>query len=1308
MKIKMPKKLVHSVLFGPLCLILLIWQLFAPAQAQQQMLPDAKVNLPSGQEATGVGIPVDLSKKHVLLLHAYTYETASSIIMDPIFMKGFKDAGFATFNLHFEFMDLAKRPDTLHRREFAKYLDRKFEKRPIDLIIALHSPALYFLVEEGKNLFPGVPVINVIAASEFLAYEDLRSAYERRMLALKRTFVILPYSLDVDSTVKSILNLRPDTRKLVVISGSGFLDITMEQAVRRGLRVWQGRLPIEYFEALPLEEILKRVATLVPETAILFTNFGADPDGRVHSPPEVVRRISEAASAPVFGLFDTLLENGGIVGGVMPTFRGEAIRAVQQALEILRGRAPTEPVTISRPHFIPMFDWEQLKRWGLKENRLPPGSMVLNRPKTIWTEYKGLVIVGIAIFLAQTFLVIGLLVQRRLKRKAELSVRQKTEELDRFFNVSLDILCIANTEGYFLRLNPAAERILGYTREELISKPFLDFVHPDDLDRTREAISALASQQKVFSIENRYRCKDGTYRWLQWSSAPAGNLIYAAARDVTDRKQAEEALRQRNESIETILEQAPIGFAVHTIDDGVGRFVSARFEEIYGVQRGTIDSHYTFFDKVWPNHPDLREEIRRRVVADMTSGDACRMRWENVPVPLRSGKTRYITAMNIPVLDQNLMVSTVQDVTERKEAEEALKKSEERFRMLIETMNEGFGVQNEKGVWTYVNDQLCGMLRHLPGDVVGRPVTEFLDEANQSVLAEEIERQRKGKYSPYELTWTCHDGRKVTTIVSPKPIFNPEGSLKEVFSVITNISQRKRVEEELRTYQERLEEMVKVRTAELVMARDQADVANRAKSTFLANMSHELRTPLNSILGITQLLERDVEFPSQHRDALKILSRSGSYLLELINDVLEMSKIEAGKTTLDATSFDPRSFLGDLEEMVRLRANQKGLTLLFEYSSPLSQYIETDVRKLRQILVNLLSNAIKFTEEGRVTLRVALKEGGDTVPEAKASLAHLKFEIEDTGIGIAQEDMQRIFEPFVQVNPGRAAREGTGLGLTLSRMFIELLGGEMTVRSQVGRGSIFAFDIPVKLAEGAIIRTQEGDRRMLGLMPGQPSYRLLVVDDSIENRFVLRRLLEQGGFIVLEASGGQETVDLYESGRPDLIWMDLRMPGMDGYEAAQRIREAERGRGDEEGKEVHTPIIALTAGVMENQSIAPLSGVFDDWVYKPFREAEIFGMLEKHLGVQFVYQPLVGPVAADQDRVKGVTPSDLAVLPVEWLKEFFRMLRRGRSSQLIDLINRISAEHGELARALAESVRIYRFHDLMVATEGALEEASDE
>jgi CheY-like chemotaxis protein len=224
-------------------------------------------------------------------------------------------------------------------------------------------------------------------------------------------------------------------------------------------------------------------------------------------------------------------------------------------------------------------------------------------------------------------------------------------------------------------------------------------------------------------------------------------------------------------------------------------------------------------------------------------------------------------------------------------------------------------------------------------------------------------------------------------------------------------------------------------------------------------------------------------------------------------------------------------------------------------------------------------------------------------------------------------------------------------------------------------------------------------------MPGQSSYRLLVADDSAENRLILRLLLEQGGFSVLEAASGQEAVDLYGSGQPHLIWMDLRMPLMDGNEAARRIREAERGKRNGEGKEIHTPIIALTADLMEKESV-PHSGLFDDWVYKPFRQTEIFERLEKHLGVQFVYEPPMGWEAeADKGLKKdAITPADLAVLPMEWLKEFFQMLRRGWSVQLIDLIGRIPPEHDDLAGNLTEWVRIHRFDKLIPMTQEALKE----
>jgi PAS domain S-box-containing protein len=600
-----------------LCLVLLLADGpcvgVADAQAQPQAALNSKVDLSHGQETTMAGNPAALSEKNVLLLHAYTYETASYLIMDPIFVKGFVDAGLERFNLHFEFMDVAKHPDPAHRREFGQYLSRKFEQHPVDLIIALHSPAFDFLVEEGSNLLPGVPVISVIAASEFLSNEDFRYSYERQIRPLKRPFVILPYSTDVESTVKSIISLRPDTRTLVVISGSGFIDRTMRQAVDRGLQAWQGRLLIDSLDALPLREVLERIATLAPKTAVLFVNFSADPDGSVYSPPEVVRRISRAANAPVFGLFDTLLGNRGIVGGIMPTFAVEAERTVRQALEILRGALPTEPVTILRAAFNPMFDWEQLKRWGIDENKLPSGSVVLNRPRTLWSQYRGFVVGSIAVFLLQTMLVSGLWVQKRHRRSAEESLRQRTEELDQFFNVTLDLLCIANTGGYFVRLNPAWEKVLGYSREELMAKRFFDFVHTDDLTGTEEALAKLASQRALTHFENRYRCKDGTYRWLEWTSAPAGELVYAAAHDVTERFEVEAEARQRREELAHMARVATMGELTASLAHEINQPLSAIMSNAQAAKR--------FLDAPAPDLQELKEILHDIIKEDARAGD---------------------------------------------------------------------------------------------------------------------------------------------------------------------------------------------------------------------------------------------------------------------------------------------------------------------------------------------------------------------------------------------------------------------------------------------------------------------------------------------------------------------------------------------------------------------------------------------------------------------------------------------------------------------------------------------------------------
>ena len=388
-----------------------------------------------------------------------------------------------------------------------------------------------------------------------------------------------------------------------------------------------------------------------------------------------------------------------------------------------------------------------------------------------------------------------------------------------------------------------------------------------------------------------------------------------------------------------------------------------------------------------------------------------------------------------------------------------------------------------------------------------------------------------------------------------------------------------------------------------------AEAASQAKSLFLANMSHELRTPLNAILGFSQMLTWGASATAGEKEKLSIINRSGLHLLSMINDVLDLSKIEVGSVELQENPFDLVALIKEISVMIQSRATEKGLSMAVEVESVSFPYINTDMGKLRQILINLLNNAAKFTDEGGVAIRCSVHP----ITE-KPNRGHIVIEVEDTGPGIDPARQAKIFDPFVQERDV-PERKGTGLGLYICKRYAELMGGTIELESEVGKGSLFRLRLPAKIAAAADVKTSVDDKpRVIGLAATDKTWRIIVADDNRENMLLLKSLLEEVGFFVIEAKNGQEAVAAFKEAAPDFIWMDMRMPVMDGYEAVRQIRRCPGGDT--------IPIIAITASAFREQRQEILTAGCDDMIIKPFQAHEIFEAMGRLLDIKYIYEPV--------------------------------------------------------------------------------------
>ena len=571
-----------------------------------------------------------------------------------------------------------------------------------------------------------------------------------------------------------------------------------------------------------------------------------------------------------------------------------------------------------------------------------------------------------------------------------------------------------------------------------------------------------------------------------------------------------------------------------------------------------------------------------------------------------------------------------------------------------------------------VNDSFCRESGFTRAEAIGRNGLELNLYQNPEDRAKILQILLKKGTIRHQEVEICTKRKKIRTVLISAETIDLNG--RDCFLLVSDdITDRKRVE------------------VTLAKAKQAAEAANLAKSQFLANMSHELRTPLNIILGFTQLLARDSRHSSraasllvaQRQEYLDTIARSGEHLLDLINDVLEMSKIEAGRTILNETSFDLDRQLQTLAAMWQPKAKAKGLQLTVLKQPEVPQSVFTDERKLRQVLMNLISNAIKFTATGEISLRVWVGQVSQ----------RLCFEIEDTGVGIAPDELGILFNAFAQTESGRQSQQGTGLGLAISREFVRLMGGDLTLTTQIGQGTTFRFDLPLKNADTVEAVPLQPQQHTIGLVEGQ-HYRLLVVEDNRESRQLLVKMLETLGFEVQQAENGREAIDRWKSFDPHLIWMDLRMPVMDGYEATRQIRAQPQGG--------ETVILALTASVFEDERPQAIAAGCNDFIRKPFREEELFAKMAHYLGVHYRYESI------DPISIPEATPADLTAalllidrMPAEWRSQLHQAATQVDADRILRSMDLIPPEYSPLAMAISDLMNHYRFDRIVESTRSA-------
>ena len=829
--------------------------------------------------------------------------------------------------------------------------------------------------------------------------------------------------------------------------------------------------------------------------------------------------------------------------------------------------------------------------------------------------------------------------EREVAQRTE-ALRKKEEQWSHFFKLPFIGMAQTSPTKGWLQVNDKICDMFGYSREELMRLTWEELTYPEDLSTDMALFTqVLAGKINSYSLDKRFVRKEGkvicTSLFINAVRDTLGEIDYivAALLDITERKQAEEALRHSEERFELAMRGATDGLWDWNLKTQEV-YYSPRWCEMLGYPKENILPNLDTFTQFL--HPEDKEHVFSQVNDYLTGQSSIyaiefRMRHQQ-------GHYVWILSRGVGVKNQQgefiRIVGTHVDITERRQSEEALRQSEARFRSLIAATSQivwtttatGQIVTEQPG-WTHFTGLSFRELQR------GKLVKMIHPDDQSYTILAWGKALHTHQFYEIEHRIRRHDGVYRYMRGRGVPMLNAAGQVCEWVGIHEDITDRKEAE------------------IVLQQAKEAAEVANRAKSAFLANMSHELRTPLNGILGYAQIFARDKTLTPKQQEGIAIIQRSGEYLLTLINDILDLSKIEMAKVELYPVDIDFHKFLQDITDLFEIRAQQKGIAFRFEALSYLPLGIRVDEKRLRQILFNLLGNAIKFTDTGGVSFKVGLHKG------------KIRFQIEDTGPGIDAADLEKIFLPFHQVGNSQHKAEGTGLGLSITKKLVEMMGGTLHVESQVGQGSIFwtAFEF-LEISE-LIKHTTPITPTIIGVEG--PSRKILVIDDKWENRSVMTNLLSPLGFEIIEATNGQEGLEQTKKHHPDLILIDLVMPVMDGFEATRQIRRIPRFE--------QLPIIAASASVFDYHQQESQSAGCTDFIAKPFRAEILLELLREHLHLTWIYETeMITEKTIQETSIPESEPIEKEVIPSpEEVGTLFDLAMKGDIGGLLEVLNEL-------------------------------------